>query len=265
MSFAYRRRPTNRVMQVGMNYLSDLVVRPGMQKRLWPLCLYKGCMSPGHAHRRWNFALLMMAAEAETLADGIKLANNPAFAQLCGPVNPPIKMSLNSFFGRLWDNSDVTDNIPGFTDYVKSLDLGPSNLMRIELETDSQFCAPWRISTHPDFDKHAEKPEYGTKALYYPYLAHNPENDDGHSLVLLANQLVPGHLPDQVRADVCQDLIIGMLAGDIEPDRAQDFVAKYLCEIYKLHPCLYDHGRRAISANQPIGGKPGNSTYVEMI
>lgn len=40
--FPYHRRPTNRVVPVGMNYLSDLVVRPGMRKRLWPLCLYRG-------------------------------------------------------------------------------------------------------------------------------------------------------------------------------------------------------------------------------
>lgn len=251
----YQARPTNNVMPVGMNYLSDLVVRPGIRKRLWPLCLYRGNMSPGHAHRLWNMALLMMAAEAETLSDGIKITHNEAFAQLCGPVKSVPKTTLMSFFGRLWDSSDVTDNIPGFTDYVKSLELGPCWLKPISLETEEQFCAPWRVSLHPDFDPQAEKPESGARNLYYPYMVHDPvKKDDGQAMVLLANTLVPNFLPDQIRADACQDLIVGMLAGDIAPDKAQDFVIKYVRKVYKMYPHLYEGTSRKISFNQPVGG-----------
>lgn len=256
---AYHRRPTNNVMSVGMNYLSDLVVRPGIRKRLWPLCLYRGSMNPGRAHRYWNFALLMMAAEAETLADGIKLANNQAFAQLCGPVNPPTKVTLYGFFGRLWDNPDVTENVPGLTEYVKSLELGPCWLTPVPHETPALYCAPWRISTHPDHDPNAERPESGIRNLYYPFLAHDPEKiDDGKALVLLANQLVPNFLPDQVRADVCQDLIVGLLAGDVTTGNAQDFVIKYIRRVYQMHPTMYDQGKLALSFNQPV---PGTTAY----
>lgn len=257
----YHRRSTNKVMSVGMNYLSDLVIRPGIRKRLWPLCLYRGNVSPGHAHRFWNVALLMMAAECQTLADGLKIINNSAFVQLCGTVRAPQKMTLNSFFGRLWDSPDVTDNIPGFTEYVRSLELGPSTLQRIELETYQQFCAPWRVSLHPDFDANAEKPETGIRNLYYPYLAHDPKNeDDGRALVLLANQVVPEWLPEQIRADVCQDLIVGIMAGDVNPERADDFVIGYMRRIYRMFPQLQPQyfGGAQSSFDAPIRTSEGD-------
>lgn len=235
----YTRQATNKVMPVGMNYLSELVIRPGIEKRLWPLCLYRGQMSPGAAHRKWNMALLMMAAECETLADGMKVFQNPAFAQLCGPVKVPPKYSLRTFFGRLWDNPDVTHNIPGFTEYVKSLELGPSYLQPVALETDRQFCAPWRISTHEDFDKNAEKPESGLRNLYYPYMAHNPkEPDDGTKIAMLVNKLVPKYLPEGIRADACQELVVGLISGDVPAGKAHDWVAEYVRKIYRLHPNL---------------------------
>jgi hypothetical protein len=251
MTAAYRRRPTNKVMPVGMNYLSDLVIRPGIEKRLWPLCLYRGRMSPGHAHRLWNFALLMMAAECETLADGIKIAHNAAFAQLCGPVRVPLKTTLNSYFGRLWDSPDVTDNISGLTEYVKSLELGPSTLRPVPLETDQQFCAPWRTSTHPEFDKNADKPESGARALYYPYLAHDPKSDDGHALVLLANKLVPHTLPHDIRADVCQELIVSILSGQITRDQAADHVQKHIGRVFKSVEFKYTLGGLKTSFDAP--------------
>lgn len=253
--YAYSRRSTNNVMPVGMNYLSDLVVRPGIRKRLWPLCLYRGNMSPGHAHRFWNFALLMMAAEAETLSDGIKLAHNPAFAQLCGPTRAPTKTTLMSYFGRLWDNPDVTDNIPGLTDYVKSLELGPCWLTPVALESESRFVAPWRVSLHPEFDPHAEKPESGARPTYYPYLVHDPKKaDDGKALVLLANQLVPAWLPDMIRADACQDLITGILSGDVQAERADEFMVGYMGQLYRTYPSLQSpkHKTAHASIDQPL-------------
>lgn len=250
----YRAYATGRAIPAGMNYLTDLIVRPGIRKFLWPLLLYRGHMDPGHAHRLWNMALLMMASEAETLSDGIKIANNPAFSQLCGPVKAPIKTTMMSFFGRLWNSPDVTDNIPGFTEYVKSMQLGPCWLTPVALETGEQFCAPWRKSTHPDFDPQAERPEYGTRALYYPYIVHEAGVSGEHDLVRLVNQLVPAYLPDQLRADACQDLVVSLLAGDLTVDNAPDWVEEYVRRVFRMHPQKWDKTGRATSFSQPVPG-----------
>lgn len=229
----YRARATGRVMHVGMNYLTDLIIRPGIEKYFRPLLLYRGNMNPGHAHRLWNMTLLMMAAEAETLSDGFKILHNPSFAQLCGPVRAPTKPTLNSFFGRLWNSSDVTDLIPGLTEYVKSMQLGPCRLTRVELETIQLFCAPWRLSEHPDHDPKAEKPEVGATPLYYPYLIHDPKKSDGHDLVVLANKVVPEGLPHDIRADVCQELIVSILSGHVKKENAREHVQKHINRVFR--------------------------------
>lgn len=256
---AYRRSPTNNVMPVGMNYLSELVVRPGMKKRMHPLCLYRGVMYPERALSLWNFALLMYAAEAETLADGLKLQSNEAFAQLCGPYKPLSKMGLCSYFGRLWDNPEVTRNISGFTDYVKSLEIGPSMLQQVDIESDQRYVPPWRVSTHAEYDSQAIKPESGIRNLFYPYLVHDPDKDDGgKALVMLANELVPHSLPEQWRADVCQDLVIGILSGDVPLDRAQDFVQAKISAAFKILPTKFDAGGPKISLDAPLRVSDGN-------
>lgn len=235
----YQYRATNTAVNPGMNYLSDLIIRPGIQKLFRPLLLYRGAMSPGHAHRFWNLVLLMMAAECETLADGFKILHNASFAQLCGPVRPPGKPHLASFFGRLWSSPDVTALVPGLTEYVKSVGLGPCRLQPVELESDRQFVAPWRISNHLDHDAKAERPETGIRQLYYPFMAHDPERkDDGHKIVMLVNQMVPQWLPDPIRADACQELVVGLLSGDVPAGQAHDWVQKYVRKMYVMYPNL---------------------------
>lgn len=255
MSIPYHRRATGHLMNVGMNYLSELVVRPSMKKHMRPLCLYRGSMYPERALRYWNFALLMYAAEAATLADGLKLQNNPSFAQLCGPSKPLSKRTLHSFYGRLWDNPEVTNNIKGFGEYVKSLELGPSFLTQVDVESDRKFVPPWRVSTHLDFDAQAIKPETGTKVLFYPFLVHDPKTADGHDLVLLANKVVPEGLPHDIRADVCQELILSILDGKIKKENARDFVKKHIGKVFRSVAFKYEpSGGLKMSFDAPLPG-----------
>jgi hypothetical protein len=216
----YQTPATGNVMRPGLNYLTDLIVRPGIEKKLWPLVMYRGNVTPRHAHRLWNFALLMMAAEAETLSDGLKIAHNPAFSQLCGPLKKPTKLTLRSFFGRLWDTPFVTDNIPGLSEYVRLLGLGPSGLTPVDIETARAQCAPWRTSTHPEAGR--EKGERGAPIACYPYVVHDHTKPEGHDLVDLVNKAVPRGLPENIRADVCQDLIVALLAGDLTKEQIGD-------------------------------------------
>lgn len=256
----YHRPATGNVITAGFNYLSDLIIRPGIEKKLWPLLLYRGAMSPGHAHRLWNMTLLMMASEAPTLADGLKIANNPVFNQLCGPPKIPTKITLRSFFGRLWDNPDTTELIPGLTDYVRSLELGRSGLIPVDLETHSARCAEWRVSLHPEPKKAWEfKKERGAPQLFYPYLVHDVSKPtEGADLVKLVNQVVPSTIPEQWRADICQEMIVGLLSGDIKKDNINEHVAKYVSGQFAANPILYEHHMRRFSLDAPLRGDDEN-------
>lgn len=260
----YNRPATRTTINAGFNYLSDLIVRPGIQKRLWPLLLYRGSMTPGQAHRMWNMALLMMASEAETLADGLKLVNNPVFSQLCGPVRTPQKISLCTFFGRLWDNPDTADLIPGLREYVRSLELGPSHLTPVDLETTRAHCAPWRISLHPEPGK--ERVERGAPQRFYPYMVHDSKRpDEGADLVRLVNAAVPATLPEQWRADVCQEMIIGVLSGDISKGNLHDHVKKYIRSQFKANPTMFEGNMLKFSLDAPLGDDDGDATMHDRL
>jgi hypothetical protein len=271
---AYTRPATGNVLNAGFNYLSELIVRPGIEKRLWPVLLYRGGLRPGQAHRLWNFSLLMMASEAETLSDGLKLHSNPAFSQLCGPIRVPQKQTLNSFFGRLWDNPDTTDLIPGFTEYVKSLELGASNLLTVELESYRRKCAPWRVSLHPEGRLRPEEwiKERGTPQLFYPYAVHDTARpDDGRDLVKLVNDAVPRELPEQWRADVCQELIVSVLAGEIAKGEVHAYVQKFISKAFSAAPTkfagdFFPGGGLKLSLDAPIaaGGDDRRSLHDVM-
>lgn len=257
----YQRYATGAVMRVGMNYLSDLIIRPGIEKKFGPLLLYRGPMNYGHAHRLWNFALLMMASECETLADGYRVLNNPAFSQLCGPMAAPWRPAMQSYFGRLWDNPAVTNNIEGFTEYVKSLELGPCRLIRVDRFSDKINCAPWRISLHENAGQDYRDRERGipkSQELFYPYLAHDAEHPDGaRDLVMLVNQSVPDYFPDHIRADICQDLIVGLLSGDIGVGQIHDRVEECTRNTWKLHG-KYADNQYGLSLDEPIPGTAGS-------
>lgn len=255
--FLNSKRPaTGKVIPAGMNYLSDLIIRPGIEKKFVPLLLYRGGMYPGHAHRLWNMVLLMMASEAETISDGFMIFNNPNFSQLCGPIRAPTRNGLISFFGRLWDNPLVTKNIEGLADYVKLMDLGPCWLTPVDrLCYDKPYCAPWRKSLHPDAGTRVPK-ERGVAAkeiLFYPYIAHDAQKGTTNDLVALVNQAVPKGWPDHVRADVCQDLIVAVLSGEIARGQVHDKAQRFINQHFKKNPMYWEGDRVRVSMDAPIG------------
>lgn len=255
---AYHKRPTGKLFPAGMNYLSDLIIRPGIEKTFGPLLLYRGSgRGRGWIHRYWNAAILMMANEAETLADGMKLFDNPDFNQLCGPVKAPQKFSMMQALTRLGDNPGVTRNIPGLTDYIRSLDVGPCSLTRVDRFSDDPDCPDWRVY-RGEKAREEWKPERGIAVkdqLFYPFMIHDTgKPDNGFAMVKLVNSAVPDYWPDHIRADACQDLIVGLLSGDITPGQVHDKAAEYVSKVYRLNPVKYDgHGGILRSLNAPVG------------
>lgn len=263
---SYKRSKTGNVMKPGLNSLTELIVRPGIEKKLWPLLMYRGAMNPGHAHRLWNFSLLMMAAEAETLSDAILLANNPAFSQLCGPVNKPSRVTLKTFFGRMWDTPFVTDNIPGFSKYVRDMNLGPCPLIPVDVESPYPNVAPWRKSTH--VDPHRYPGERSLPTTFYPYAVHDHEHpDEGAELVALINKAVPSYLPPDIRADVCQDIIVGVLSGDLERANVVDHVQKYISDHFRGRDWKFVPGGGKIGhIDAPLSlDEPGGATLHDVL
>lgn len=63
-------------------------------------------------------------------------------------------------------------------------------------------------------------------AEFYPYVM--AESLRGSDLLKLINDTVPKNLPEYVRADVCQDLALAVLTGEVSESQIPDEVKKYM-------------------------------------
>lgn len=265
-------RPAN------LESLKEKIIRPDFDKHLVPLMLYRGpnnMASFGKIQRVWNLAVTLMESEVENYTDAVKLGNNPDYAHLCGPRKPMIYGNFASAFGRMVDNPKVTDNIPGLTDYCRSI-RGPKwKLTPVDIYTNdvgvrhNVKVAPWRIigyspeemtrratirsyrkanaeerKLRAEIEKKRRRDEILSGAssgkLFYPYVIHKPSDNNGElSLMMEVNKAVPAHLPDWLRADICQDLIVAVLSGDITRDQIADGVKGYARKVFEMHPIKY--------------------------
>lgn len=93
-----------------------------------------------------------------------------------------------------------------------------------------------------------------TRERMWPFLDMESERPDkGRDLIAKVNAVIPKSFPEQVRADLAQDMILGVLAGDMtEADLAKS-IPKYWTKYYKG----YDNRFACLSWDQPVPGTDG--------
>ncbi|MGI9293435.1 MAG: hypothetical protein ACR2PS_05580 [Pseudomonadales bacterium] len=237
--------------------LEELVIRPGIEERLVPLALYRGNLSLGDVHKRWNMMIAAMLAELRL--NEIKILwEDPTLAKLCFPnlKNAPELTSMYGWLGRMENHRDVIDNIPGLWDYIRSLGGWRfSNLAPVPRDTDRYLQnRPWRSYTRKRRTKTAKpnkKPTEKRQELFYPYLIVQPEFgvNEGQDLLLKINNAVPAALPDQIRADVCQDLAVAILSGDMAESELDNEAILFVKKVFKMYPTKW--GPISLDATPP--------------
>lgn len=81
----------------------------------------------------------------------------------------------------------------------------------------------------------------------------------GHDLLTAAHDAVSKGLPQDIRADVCQDLIVSVLAGEVSINNIRDAVPIHL----RAHRKMYLDRWKLISLETPIGD--GSRRLVDII
>jgi hypothetical protein len=76
---------------------------------------------------------------------------------------------------------------------------------------------------------------------------------DAASLIATVEHLVPKTLPFEKRADVCQEIVVAVLSGEVTMDEIKEKVRFYVRKIYKLSADKYKHR----SLDHPITGDDG--------
>lgn len=257
-----------RVVPAKFNNVAERVVAPGIEKHLTPLLHYRGSASLGRVHRLWNHTLSMMLHELESTADGFALINHPLYSHICEPWKPPSNTGMQGFWSRLLDKPQVADLVPGLREYVDGLVRWRFELTPVSEVSRSRSHAWWRhyeapVKTKAELrERAAKKAEPKTAELMWPYIRHDHERptNSGNDLVMAVNAVVSRRIPEENRADICQDLIMSILEGKFSVDDVRDNPKKYIDGVRRASPWKYEW----VSLDAPLFGE-GNLTLAEVL
>jgi transposase-like protein len=116
---------------------------------------------------------------------------------------------------------------------------------------DVSYRTAWRMRRiiRPDI-KYGGRATGRRQALCYPFLPETSKPLPEHELLRLINEAVPRGIPEDRRADICQELAIAVLIGEVEtPDLATSWQPMFH-KVYAQHPTLY----APLSLDAPIPG-----------
>lgn len=92
-----------------------------------------------------------------------------------------------------------------------------------------------------------------TRDRMWPFVETEKAADPGRDLMMKVNSLLPRGMPEQVRADVAQDMILGVLSGELTEADLANSMKKYVTRYYKG----YDNRFACLSFDQEVPGTDG--------
>lgn len=216
----------------------------------------------GYAKGLWNFTVALMDSECESLEVAYKVAEESNdLTHLCGFHKLRFRQSrweeMRWFFTRVWHNKAILNLKPELKDYIEFVCENsrvpngkvtrPLGLLRINNDGDGALQRlPWRTPEWYRAQRGARprtprivRPRLPPMTEFWPYISSQPTED--HGLLLAVDRLVPRGLNEQVRADVCQDMMVSILSGEITLDNLQDSRPEYLKKMFKGLPSKYGH------------------------
>lgn len=256
--------------EVSLEALAGAVILPGIEKHLTPLLAYRGNLTLGRAHRLFNLVVSAMEHDASTADITQRLLHNPEHSQLCGPEKPVQHMGLCGILSRLEDNPSVLALVPHLSEYVRGLGgfrYSPTRVSPTTSRRREMGAGGWRVFVpKPRKVKAVKEPRRASKArtatrlpgsnlrgrvtesIVYPFLIHDGGKPE-HDLLRRVNAAVPKHFPPEMRADICQDLIVGILTGEFPEDDLRLPAKEMTKRVTKMFPTKY--GLASLDAEMP--------------
>jgi transposase-like protein len=111
----------------------------------------------------------------------------------------------------------------------------------------------WRIRSVIRPDIRRGKSSAPREMRCYPFLPPAPVSRPEHEMLRAVSEAVPHNIPHDRRADICQELVLALLIGDIEISDLPVAVWKMFHKVYALHPTTYG----PLSLDAPIPGTDG--------
>jgi hypothetical protein len=170
----------------------------------------------------------MMLTECESLLEGVKLYQHSEVGHMCGlHAKAMSRYSLGSIFNRIRQTPKVAAIVPGLAEYSDWV-----NPYRFDLQTKGSNL---KLPSRNRRVLHDLKQKIGkSEDHFYPFVSRNSTSD--HDLLLKVHNAVPRSVEHSIRADVCQDLVCAVLAGDIKIESLHEAVPWFLKTWNKLRP-----------------------------
>lgn len=215
-----------------------------------PMVLYLGNYSIGMAQANWNFLQALYELEVMTTARAFKIGKESHdLLHLCGRHAPMQGQTLASFMGRVVHSPEVWRDVETpMKEWIRDFIYGQGVGFQAMAGPRTRISALTWDRTRRSYrrDPSLRPACYAPITPYWPFAAKRiPEE---HEMLHAIDGLTRG-LPEQWRQDVCQDLVVAVLSGDVTLDNLRDALPKHVREVYKMHPIKYG----PMSLDAPIG------------
>lgn len=256
------RKPTNWQTAIApadfkIQRVKERICRPIPEKAIHSLLMFHGGQVESRAAIMYNLLASAKDSEVKTFAAITKasqLLTDPI--HYCGIHRTLDRFSLVGFCSRLWYSPDVLKMESDWRDYLiflfENSRAFPYFLNRVSNKS-AWSHRTWRRQS-------IRRPTVAPVTEYYPFIVGTPTSD--HDLILAVDALVPKGIPSDARADICQDMLVSILTGEITLANLQDTTPRFVKRIYQDMPSKYGH----LSLDAPLIYGDGKSrTLAETI
>lgn len=230
------------------NYILTAAER---EAELRPVLLFKGNMSEHRARTLFCLTQFMRDNDITQLGAGLKLVDSALDIRhrTGSHAAKQDTMTWSRWLARMKTAPKVFSLDPPLKEYVDELWEGLHWRHRFKLspipELTNRSRREWRV-----------RPAMPEMTEYYPFSRENLSNN----LLWLVHSAVPKHLEEDIRADVCQDLIVSVLAGEV----SRLNLGKAVPQILKRHRAMYGDRWKTVSIETPMYDKFGSETPVTL-
>lgn len=236
-----------------LDKVKEIVANPLPMEDNQSLNLYRGYLGFGRAQALWNYVRTSMLLELMSYTEISRLSREaPDLIHLCGIHAKSVQVSsLRGFLNRLWYNPQVTQNVTGLREYIG--DVGNGFFFKYERipRYNKWSTQSWRRPKKERKPRAVKLPAPPPVPSFYPFVSEEPLEE--HTLLMAVHDIVPEGLPEQIRRDVCQDIIVSILSGETQLENLRGDIKPFISKVFKEHSWKYG----PISMNAPLSWDEG--------
>lgn len=237
--------------EIQLEKLKDQIPEQGF-KQLYAEDQYLRTSHKAHeAQALWNFTVAMMDAEADDFETIYKVAaESHDLTHICGFHQLKWRqsrwMAMRWFWTLVWHNKQLLELKPRLKGYIEHVCEGsrvrwgrathPMGLLDDLPLRQSEGHLPWRT---PDWVAARRPPRIVVPKMteFWPFITGQPAEE--HKVLLAVDAVISRTLPREIRADVCQDLVVAILMGDVKIENLMDIAPQFIRSAYKQYPKMF--------------------------